>query len=72
MDDLKEQQLQLSKKKDASKILNTELGVGTSSFNEYLNSKEFPSSKRIFTFKKKIKNLVNILLIVKKIIIIQR
>lgn len=52
IDDFKEQQLQLSKKKDASKNLNTESGVDASSFNEYLNSKEFPSSKEYSHFKK--------------------
>jgi hypothetical protein len=52
IDDFKEQQLQLSKKKDASKNLNNDSGVGASSFNEYLNSKEFPSSKDSSHFKK--------------------
>lgn len=52
IDDFKEQQLQLSKKKDVSKNLNTESGMDASSFNEYLNSKEFPSSKESSHFKK--------------------
>lgn len=52
IDDFKEQQLQLSKKNDCSKNLNSDsCDSSVSSFNEYLNSKEFNSFKEYLHFK---------------------